>query len=121
MGSMLEAECPCGYVKSEICFGIGMLGIGLGPGICHKCREIVSVETHQIGMPPNVSSEQKRLRCSKCGRKPQMLELIMQPIPETEDEESSFSHQDSLDSEAVYLCPKCDQKTLKLYEVGFWD
>ena len=111
MGSMLEAECPCGYVKSEILSGVGMLGIGHEPGICHKCREIVSVTTHQIGMPPYFSSEQKRLCCRKCGRKPHMLELIMQPSPETEDEEFSFSDQGNLDPEAVYICPKCDQKT----------
>ena len=57
MGSMLEAECPCGYVKSEISSGVGMLGIGHEPGICHKCREIVSVTTHQIGMPPDFPSK----------------------------------------------------------------
>lgn len=121
MGSMLETVCPCGYVTSEILSGIGMQGIGHEPGICHKCREIVSVATHQIGMPPDFSSKQKRLRCSKCGRKPQMLELIMQPPPETEDEEFSFSHQGNLDPEAIYICPNCDQKTLKLYAMGIWD
>ena len=122
MGSMLEAKCPCGYVASGIFTGIGMQGIGVEPGICHKCREIVSVATHQFDMSAGLPSiKNKRLRCSKCGRKPQMLELIMQPPPETEDEEFSFSHQGNLDPEAVYICPKCDQKTLKLYAMGIWD
>jgi hypothetical protein len=113
MGSLLLAQCPCGYTSKGIMYGTGMMLLPDGrspwyePGICRKCREVVSVATHK-----------DRLKCTRCGCKPEVVEIsrdnsrgilesAQDPPPESIEQQ--------------YECPHCNSLTLVLLDCGCWD
>lgn len=51
-----------------------------------------------------------RLRCSKCGRKPTVIELC---DPEGLDER--------FDDSVRHMCPKCGEETLTFDMAGIWE
>lgn len=96
MGTMYQAECPCGYVSAELFVGYGWAGDAYGRELarCAHCQIIVTT--------PSTS---KRPRCPECRRK---LEII------TLDKERS-------DDSIILDCPKCGDPGMALHHVGMWD
>jgi ribosomal protein L37AE/L43A len=98
VGEIVQFRCACGYESEELYLGSG--GIEGPEGVaahCQHCRAIVAVVTGE------------RLRCPKCRRKLDVLE-----IPRTGQ---------SLDAAAPpkYGCPRCANATLQGTAHGVWD
>jgi hypothetical protein len=100
MGSLLQAFCPCGYRSREIFAGGGFDGGRNIPGRCDYCREIITIN-------PN----KKRVRCTRCGRKPVALEEVIHLDEMTE----------TIGEKKAYLCPKCNSTSLTFEFIGTWD
>lgn len=99
MGSILCATCSCGYVRDGILAGSGRdPNDEFLPGHCAHCNEVVSVRTNR-----------PRLRCSRCGRKPEVYRLY---DPAGLDEQFE---------DLPHPCPRCRQVALRFDFVGIWD
>lgn len=95
MGTMLRLSCPCGYESDDLHLGSGMLqGPERVAAHCRHCRTIIAV------------AEGKRLRCSKCRRKPELLD------PRLAEPE---------DGARQYVCPWCGKPHLQPTPTGIWD
>lgn len=99
MGSILSARCQCGYERDGLFSGGGRdPAPTFLPGSCRYCREVVSVRTSS-----------RRLRCSRCGRKPTLYALY---DPEGLDERFP---------DMPHACPRCQAVELRFEFEGVWD
>ena len=99
MGSVLCATCTCGYVRDRIFSGSGRdPGLEYLPGRCAHCKEVVSVRTSG-----------PRLRCSRCGRKPEVY-----PLYDPAGLDERFE-------DLPHPCPRCQQVALRFEFEGIWD
>jgi len=95
MGTLIGAECYCGYSK-ELLEGCGMSGP-------ESCRRIAVCDKCDHPMSLNITT--KEPRCSHChSRRLRSLELDEDVLPIT-----------------GLICPSCNQPTLRMEEVGLWD
>jgi hypothetical protein len=102
MGSMYEAQCPCGYASDTLFEGCGMAGPDTCRNLarCHHCQEIVSI-----------GSSSARPRCPKCRRKVQVITI----------EPTALVDSQSVPGPVKLECPRCGNSTLVLAELGCWD
>ncbi len=99
MGLMLHASCDCGFIGSA-CAGSGRdEGSATLPVLCRHCRDVTSVWV-----------DRSRLKCSRCGRKPELYE-VNDPRAQVE----------ALDEAQRYECPQCGQHRLRFEPMGLWD
>lgn len=97
MGTMLRLSCPCGYESDDLHLGSGMLeGPERVAAHCRHCRAIIVVAV----------AEGKRLRCSRCGRKPELLDPRLTELA---------------DDPPKYVCPSCGKPSLEPTPTGIWD
>lgn len=99
MGTFYRATCACGHETDMVLEGSGFSGVPVAPAICRHCRDVISV---RVGA--------KRLRCPRCRRKPELLDL-------GDDDDG----QESLVRDRPHSCPACGKKTLRLMPQGTWD
>lgn len=91
MGELYQAVCPCGYECHEFSVGCG-LETHEAVGI-YQCPRCNSLRT--------ASGPSDSLRCHSCGSQE------LKPIDPEADR--------------ALRCPRCNQKRLRLFEVGLWD
>lgn len=101
MGSILQGVCPCGFRSSDVFAGGGMTpGDHNLPGLCAHCENVVTVDMSK-----------PRLRCTRCGRKP----TILDPFP------SEDPLDESIGGELLFECPRCHERSMSFEFVGIWD
>jgi predicted RNA-binding Zn-ribbon protein involved in translation (DUF1610 family) len=121
MGSILIAECKCGFEKNFSAGG-GMLDFKTNcnaPAYCADCKKFI-VENYL--KTPAI--------CPSCGKK---LIFYNDPSLKAENDKSKSSRNiifswfaDNEKGEFVlygtkYLCPNCGKKTMRFSEGGFFD
>ena len=122
MGTIIQAECECGYKSKLIYAGRGMFGTGCTvPALCRNCNEIVAVKY----LPPDA-------QCPNCGKEvifnnDVSLRQEREDVNNTEiqiidifnwriGENKFFRLPDTF-----YLCPKCKKMTMRFMYAGNWD
>jgi hypothetical protein len=100
MGTIYQAECPCGYKSDNLLEGFGMSGIEFGHklALCKHCQEIVSINT----------TGPKKL-CPKCRGKVKVINLA--------EEKRKAKFPDPI----PFDCPKCKRKAMEFRIILFWD
>ncbi len=94
---MLVATCPCGYESDMLFVGCGMeVYAGIVPALCRHCRKYVTVDPSK-----------PRLRCSTCGRKPEVVD--------------AFLADKDPDALQTFECPACGNATAHFENSGCWD
>ena len=118
MGSILVAECTCGY-KSDF--------MGLGGGMADfeaRCNVPVVCFACGILFVRNMLSK-NNIRCPRCRKKGVILGNFSQPHEEMGeppifnwllDDNKEFILPETSDS-----CPKCKQKKMRFINSGEWD
>jgi len=119
MGSILVAECECGFKSEEMFAGGGMLNfyeVCNAPAICKECGIIFT---------RNFMSTKKNIRCPNCKKK---ALYYNDPIlhGDKQGEEVVFSWNLPADESFIlphttYCCPQCRQMNLRFFDVGCWD
>ena len=104
MGSMFEAQCPCGYASDTLLEGCGMAGPDTYRDLarCEHCREIVL---------RSIRSSSARRRCPKCRRVAQIITIEQQPLF---DAKPIAGHM-NLER------PRCGNWTMAVTQGGHWD
>lgn len=129
MGSMLRAQCSCGFQSGIIYAGGGMMNFNEvlnAPALCKKCRSFL-VENYL----------KHDSRCPHCGEK-----ILFYNDPGlfkgnlTKDRTNYLFHwrlPDNFDSihpennnffclpKTNYTCPQCGKMKMKFIDVGCWD
>ena len=100
MGTILRAECPCGFTSDPLFEGCGFAGPESCRDVAHcpRCKTFVSIRAGA-----------QRRRCPRCRR---VVAVV--------------SFDETVGSEAVLRtppvdCPACGRQTMRLTEVGLWD
>lgn len=116
MGSILKAECSCGFVTTFPAGG-GVLNFTdtcFAPAICVDCGEFFI---------RNYFS--KFIKCPKCHKKAYFYDNPSLHSNEiTDNIVFSWNLQDEREFilyDKDYLCPKCKQFSLRFSELGFFD
>jgi len=121
MGTIISAECECGFEPGEIFAGGGMFdfaGVCDVPALCENCREFVVV--NYLGRSP---------KCPKCRKK---VIAYNDPILQTKRDKTGsgsdvfhwFIEKSNVSfvlPDDYYLCPKCGKKRMRFFDVGCWD
>ena len=121
MGSILKAECQCGFESEEILAGGGMdfHRSCRAPALCPVCK-IFLVKNYM----------KKFSKCPTCRRKIVFYDdPIIQADSKTEDYvfewNLPFDNGTGKDvfklPDTQYLCPKCGKMNMKFIDYGCWD
>lgn len=119
MGSILSAECSCGFKEERLFVGGGMLhaaGTCLAPAVCRECGNFFTTNYIEI---------ENSLSCPRCAKKAYFYNdqslrgaegspLLIFQWRLTKD--TSFDLPD-----AKYYCPNCQRFELRFKEGGCWD
>jgi hypothetical protein len=120
MGSILMAQCKCGFKLKSLFVGGGMANfdkICKEPAICLKCNILLiknNMKKHSFFHP----------RCPKCWRK-----ITFYSDPKVQKQEFKSYERYNLNGEKKtfrlpdthYYCPECNEMTLKFVDIGNWD
>jgi hypothetical protein len=118
MGSLVEANCKCGY-KDEFMIGGGMLNfkeVCYFPAFCRKCKNIVDV---------NMLDNQ--LTCPDCGEKsvtPYDQESLVSKAGKNKVAEWNVIGEVGRSlvlTDGPYFCPACEEYTLSFKESADFD
>ena len=123
MGSIIQANCECGFKSKLICAGGGMLNFKdtlIAPALCTNCYTFT------------VRNYLKKYNyCSKCRSKVTFYnnKSLWKDKDVLLDEFDCIFYWniDTFDdiafilSNTMYLCPKCREFRMKFYACGFWD
>ena len=98
MGTLYEANCPCGFKQIDLLQGYGIKQRDISYELyqCESCHMLVNYELNQ-----QADSLFKPVRCPEC--KVPLLRLT--------GEAGQLQHP----------CPECKQASLSLTMVGLWD
>jgi Zn finger protein HypA/HybF involved in hydrogenase expression len=129
MGSLLMAQCNCGFESGMVSAGGGMMNFNEvlnAPALCRKCQ-IVLVKNYLEHDP----------RCPHCGGKIHFYNdpaLFKGGLPkDTSDCLFYWRLPDGFDSiypeidnffclpNTDYICPQCGKMHMKFINIGFWD
>lgn len=119
MGSILRAECSCGFNKERLFVGGGMLGFEtscLVPAVCKGCGDFFTT---------NYLETENSLVCPRCAKKAYFYND--QSLRGVEVSPKIIFHwrltkDTSLDlPDAKYYCPNCQRFELQFKEIGLWD
>ncbi len=120
MGSILIAECRCGYTEPYLEVGGGMRNFMKSsrvPALCRKCKKVVLVN--------ELLPEPHRCPKSHCRSK---VVLYNKPALRREEIEvypvftwRAPENQPFILPNAYYLCPRCNAMDLRFYNDGNWD
>ena len=103
MGSILKAQCSCGYVSSDLYIGVGRYSYS-SHNIIFYCDDCALVQTE--------SNDSEKYECLDC------INVI---TPYTKgDEEVEFGLEPS-ETLKKYHCPKCKNESLLFRNIGLWD
>lgn len=114
MGLMIEAKCPCGYTTRTLFVGSGFSdspSMNKEPAYCAHCKRLVLV---------NYSKPHQK--CRKCS-----TPLIWYNDPTMYQKrgdnstDETYSWDDFLLPNALFLCPGCGNMTMEFINVGCWD
>jgi len=122
MGSILKAQCKCGFELEDIFAGGGMLNfheICDAPAICLNCN-IFLIKNYM----------KKYSKCPRCQKKVAFYNdlQVQKKVSESyetyndifswnvNDEKGEFRLPDT-----QYYCPECNEMTLKFVCIGSWD
>jgi predicted RNA-binding Zn-ribbon protein involved in translation (DUF1610 family) len=122
MGTIIEAECICGYKSKAIAAGRGMFDSTYTmPAMCGNCNDIVSVKYLA-----------STARCPDCGKEVIIYNDISLRQDSDDINDSKIEITDIIHwrigekkffrlPDTLYLCPKCKRITMKFTEIGNWD
>ena len=120
MGSILNAECGCGYKREGLFAGAGMLDfekVCSAPAFCENCHEVVLAD--YLAKVP---------KCPKCKGKPSFYDdvSLRSESPGREEDPLFEWHMDWIGKVfrlpgAAYLCPCCLEKKMRFVNAGFFD
>ncbi len=117
MGSIVEAQCPCGFTSEAFFLGSGMDGASTRcamPALCPRCRRIGA---HNIGS--------KRPRCGVCRGPVRGYAIEGNPARDPDAAAPVFDWNADgrtfVLPDAGYRCPECDQLTMRFFACGCWD
>jgi len=121
-GTILKAQCPCGY-HLEFMAGGGMSNfktLCAAPAYCAACKKLEILNY--------LDDDPKCAACAACAGKPVFYNdpsLQEKPAPGAKpgtvfswntDKKGTFTLPD-----VNYLCPQCGKMTLRFVQNGFWD
>ncbi|MHA1385235.1 MAG: hypothetical protein ACTSR3_15905 [Candidatus Helarchaeota archaeon] len=112
MGRILLAKCECGY-KEEIFSGRGKASGNkycAVPALCRNCKKVIKINYFDKGA-----------KCEDCNEKPVSFDDLSVSNPLESTEKVLECRKKYVLREAEYLCPKCNQMTLKFEKIGYWD
>ena len=119
MGSVLIAQCVCGYRTDELDVGSGMIYSNkeLFPAICSHCKNVIVA--NYLDKTP---------KCPACKKKVIFYNdnkaISDDKVNDETDDIFSWSMLDGRElrlPDIHYLCPKCGKYTIKFQHVGCWD
>ena len=120
MGSILNAECVCGYKRDGLFVGAGMLDFKKAcraPAFCKHCFEVVLAD--YLAKVP---------KCPKCKSKPTFYDdvCLRSESPGRENGPLFEWHMDWIGKtfrlpDAAYLCPRCLEMKMRFVDVGCFD
>ena len=119
MGSIIIAQCPCGFIKDDLFVGAGMMNYGTSefePALCMSCGHFQACDRMA-----------RRPRCKKCQGPVRFydtsgprLDLLTEDEPQdvgstVQDPTQPLSHQ------GRHLCPRCKEMRMDFLAGGMWD
>ena len=119
VGTMIAANCPCGYENDELAIGGGMLTFMehcAAPALCTSCREVVTIDL----MDRNAA-------CPNCGGAPTPYDDPSLRAAQIAYDGSAIAwnlpdgRSFALDHQGAYTCPRCLQTTMSFIDVGCFD
>jgi hypothetical protein len=114
MGTMIQAQCKCGYSSDIIFQGGGFetfMEKDMEPAYCEKCQRLIVL-----------NYKESNPRCSQClGEVKFYSDSSLQKKPGKKIKENHISSRDFLLPKINYLCPQCGKIKMKFYYVGDWD
>lgn len=130
MGTILCAECACGFCQGDIAAGGGMWDYGTilnAPALCRACGELLALNY--------LEGEH---HCPKCGGKVTFYnDPLLQDrtgfdsengcntfewnVCNTFEWNSRKSEECFVLPDVAYLCPRCNEKNMRFTQMGCWD
>jgi len=118
MGTLVYAQCGCGYKTENFALGGGMENFQTYcgfPYLCPTCRE-VTVANYLDATPS----------CDSCGTK-SITSYATRALMGEREKGNAFDKYLGPERgtltlpQGTYLCPKCEKKTLRFEWGGMWD
>jgi hypothetical protein len=122
MGSVIEAECECGYMNPELLLGGGFRNFMTEcavPFYCDHCKKVFTL---------NILDKNGLIQdchCPRCKRKVHYYGYIKEGTYEY-NEDYVFDWRVNSENryflpEGLHHCPKCKKDKLQFYETACWD